>query len=62
MTSESITTNTDAVIEIRYTEPDTTALIDPPDTPNKLVGYYQGSTDVVRLYITDNSGLRLLAL
>lgn len=62
MTSESITTNTDTVIEIRYVEPDTRDLFDPPETPNKLIGYYDGNADVVRLYIVDNSGLRLLAL
>jgi hypothetical protein len=58
--SQSIKTNTDSVIEILYTEPDVNALIDPPDTPGKLVGYYDGNSDSVRLFIIDNSGLRYL--
>ncbi len=62
MTSQSIQENTDAVIEVRYTEPLTGVLLDPPETPNKLIGYYDGNFDIVRLYIVDNSGLRLLAL
>ena len=62
MTSQSITENTDAVIEVRYVEPVLGALLDPPETPNKLIGYYDGTADAVRLYIVDNSGLRLLSL
>lgn len=62
MTSQSITENTDAVIEVRYVEPVLGDLLDPPETPNKLIGYYDGIANVVRLYIVDNSGLRLLSL
>ena len=62
MTSQSIQENTEAVIEVLYTEPNLADLLDPPQTPNKLIGYYDGVDDVVRLYIVDNSGLRLLAL
>ena len=62
MTSQSIQENTDAVIEVRYVQPPVGALLDPPEVPNKLIGYYDGNFDTVRLYIVDNSGLRLLAL
>ncbi len=62
MTSQSITENTDAVIEVRYTEPPGNETLDPPETPNKLIGYYDGSANTVRLYIVDNSGLQLLSL
>jgi hypothetical protein len=62
MASQSIQENTEAVIEVLYVEPNLADLLDPPQTPNKLIGYYDGTSDVVRLYIVDNSGLRLLAL
>jgi hypothetical protein len=62
MTSQSIQENTDVVIEVRYVEPPAGVLLDPPEVPNKLIGYYDGNSDTVRLYIVDNSGLRLLAL
>ena len=62
MTSQSIQENTEAVIEVLYVEPNLADLLDPPQTPNKIIGYYDGTSDVVRLYIVDNSGLRLLAL
>ena len=60
LTAESVTINTDAVIEMVYTEPLFGEILDPPLTPNVLIGYYNGSTGVVNLYVVDNSGLRLL--
>lgn len=62
MTAESVQENTDAIIEVRYTEPPAGVLLDVPEVPNKLIGYYDGNYDVVRLYIVDDSGLRLLRL
>lgn len=62
MTSESVTTNTDAVIEIVYAEPDPTVLLSPAQTPGKLLGYYNGLLDAVQLFIVDSSGLRLLRI
>lgn len=60
--SESIKTNTDSVIEVRTTEPDVFEILDPPDIPGRLVGYYNGSSGFVELYIVDGSGLRLLKI
>ena len=62
MTSESITTNTEAVIEILYNQPDPNQLLDVPLTPGKLVGVFNGAQGIVSLYVVDNSGLRLLRI
>jgi hypothetical protein len=62
ISSQSITENTDAVLEVRYTEPPLGAVLNPPEVPNKLIAYYDGNFDTVRLYIVDSTGLRLLAL
>ena len=60
MTSESIKTNTDAIIEVVYAEPDLNILLDPPDTPGRILGFFNGASGVINLYIVDNSGLRLM--
>lgn len=62
MTSQSITEDTNVVLDVRYTEPPVGIDLNPPETPNKLIAYYDGNFDVVRLYIVDSAGLRLLAL
>jgi hypothetical protein len=62
ITSQSITENTSVVLDVRYVEPPVGVDLDPPETPNKLIAYYDGNFDVVRLYIVDNAGLRLLSL
>ena len=60
LTSSSITENTDSIIEIRTTRPDPNGFIDPPDVPGRIIGYYNGSTDRVELYIVAPSGTSLL--
>lgn len=60
MTSESVMTNTDAIIEVVYAEPNLNILLDPPSIPGRILGFFNGSTGVVNLYMVDNSGLRLL--
>ena len=63
ITSESITTNTEAVIEVVYSGPPFPEdILDPPQTPGKLVAYYDGADDTTSLYIVSKSGLRLLQL
>jgi hypothetical protein len=63
LTSESIHENTESVIEVRYTDPPLPeTILDPPETPNKLIAYYNGSFDSVSLYIVSRSGLRLLPM
>ena len=63
LTSESITTNTEAVIEVIYSEPPFPEdILDPPQTPGKLVAYYNGVDDTTSLYLVSASGLRLLPM
>lgn len=59
ISSQSITENTNAIIQVLYTRPPS-GLLDPPQTPGKLVGYYNGATGFMELYVIDNSGTRLL--
>ena len=62
-TSQSITTNTEAVVEVVYaTPPLPEEILDPPQTPGKLVAYYNGADDTVSLYIVNRAGLRLLPM
>lgn len=63
LASSSITTNTEAVVEVNYGDaPGPDVLLDPPQTPQKLVVYYNGNNNMPRLYIVSRSGLRLLPL
>jgi hypothetical protein len=63
LTSESITTNTDAVIEIRYENaPGDFEQFATPEPPGKLIGYYNGASGTVDLRVVDGSGLRLLRI
>ena len=61
-TAESVITNTDAVIEVLYVEPVVGEPLDPPRTPGVLLGYYNGVSGVVNLYIVSRSGLQLLRI
>lgn len=61
--SDSIHTNTESVVEVIYAPaPSPGVILDPPQTPQKLLVYYNGATDTARLYIVSRSGLRLLPL
>ena len=62
MTADSLLTNVDATIEIRETQPRHNMLLDPPETPNKLVGYLNGATGYVELYVVSSRGDRLLRI
>ena len=44
------------------TQPDVSpsALIDPPLTPNRLYGWYNGSSDMVELFMTTSAGNRYI--
>jgi len=48
------------VIELLTVQPIAGALLTTARPPGQLVGFYNGSTDVVELYVVANSGLRLL--
>ena len=63
LTSQSITENTNAVIDIRYTvPPGVFEQLDSPEPPGKLIGYYDGTNNTVGLYVVDDSGLGLLGI
>ena len=58
VSTQDISQITNATIEIVATRPDTNSLIDPPETPNRMIGYYNGLGDFVELYVVDATGLR----
>lgn len=62
ISSQSVNENTDAVIEVVYTKPDTSAILATPQTPGKLVGYFNGATGFMELYVISNSGNRYLKI
>jgi len=59
LTSETIQSNTESVIEIREVRPVVGVDMDPPDIPGRLIGYYNGATGWVELYVVSGSGRRL---
>ncbi len=59
LSAQSIQTNTNAVIEIIYNAPQLNDPFDPPQPPGKLIGYYNGSIDMVQLYVVTPDGLFL---
>ena len=60
ISSQSIKENTEAVIEIKTTQPSTIDTLAQAETPGKLIGYYDAISDRVNLYVVDRSGFRLL--
>ena len=58
ISTQDISQVTNVTIEIVATRPDMNTLISPPETPNRMVGYYNGTGDFVELYVVDASGLR----
>lgn len=59
LSSESIETNTNAIIEVLYSAPQLDQAFDPPQPPGKLIGYYNGAIDMVQLYVVTPDGLYL---
>lgn len=45
-------------IEIVAQRPSTEGAIDPPETPLRIVGYYNQQLDAVELFVVNQSGLR----
>lgn len=62
LSSQSISDNTESIIEIRESRPNTDTFLDPPDVPGRLIGYFNGSTGFVELYVVSGSGLNLLRI
>ena len=60
--AQPIEQNQDVAIELMVTRPDTAAYLTTPETPNKLVGYYDAFADQVELYVLDNTGRRYLKI
>ena len=60
LSAKSIVTDTNVVLEIVYVEPRPDVILDPPMTPNKVFGFYDQALDAVRLFVVDDSGLRVL--
>jgi len=60
ITADDIRQNYDVAIQILSDQPDTSATLATPVTPNVLVGFYNNSLDVVELYITSASGLNYI--
>jgi hypothetical protein len=60
--TQDISTVTNDTIELVGTRPDTSTLLSTPDTPNRLVGYYDSALQGVELYVIDQSGLRWMRI
>ena len=60
LSSEAIETNTNSVIEMRSVRPEAGGIIDPPEPPGKIIGFFNGASGFVELYIVSGSGNRLL--
>ena len=52
--------NTEFVIQMVASQPDTDEFLDPPLSPGKVFGFYNGATGFVELYVINNSGTRYL--
>ena len=50
--------STDVAIQMLATRPDTTEVLETSVQPNMLVGYYNGYTQRVELYVTNAAGNR----
>lgn len=57
-----IQNSTESVIEIKSERPDTTIVLDPPDIPGRLIGYYNSLSGFVELYVVSSDGLLLLRI
>jgi hypothetical protein len=60
--TQDLTTVTNATIEIVLDRPDTSTVLTTPETPNRLVGYYNPILQGVELYVVDRSGLRWMRI
>lgn len=60
--SQDISTVTNATIELVDVRPDVNSILSTPETPNRLVGYYNSALQGVELYVVDRSGLRWIKI
>ena len=60
LAAQAITSNYDVTIQILTQRPSPGAYNTTADTPHKLVGFYDGYTDTVELYVVDATGHRYL--
>lgn len=62
ISAQAISDNTESIIEILEHRPRPEDVLDPPQTPGRLIGYYSGSSGFVELYVVSGSGLSLLRI
>jgi hypothetical protein len=62
ITSQAISSNTESIIQVLEQRPRTEAVLDPPGIPGQLIGYYNGASGFVELYVVSGSGLNLLRI
>ena len=60
VSSTSAQNVTNSVIEIRSERPNITSELDPPETPGRLIGYYNDASGFVELYVVSSDGLYLM--
>lgn len=49
-----------SVIEMLASQPPVSGILDQPMAPGRMVGYYDGNSDTVFLYVVSGSGLRVV--
>lgn len=49
-----------SVVEMLASQPPVTGLLDSPLPPGKMLGFYDGNSDTVFLYVVSGSGYRLI--
>lgn len=62
LSAAPIQQSTESVIEIRTTQPDPSEPLDTPDIPGRLIGYYNGISGYVELYVVGGDGVTLLRI
>jgi hypothetical protein len=62
ITSVDVTQNYTLAMEIVTVRPSLTEVFSVPQLPGKLVGFYNGSTNLVELYTVNSAGLRYLKI
>ncbi len=60
ISSQPIDEDINVTISLLSTRPTPLTVIDPPQSPGLIVGFYNGSIDVVELFMVDGSGTRYI--
>lgn len=62
LSASPVRETTDYAIELVTTRPVTGTLLETPDMPGRMFGFYDPILDAVQLYVIDKSGYRVLAI